>query len=346
MSHPPKKKREIFLLSRLKLQDYLLIVGVILLIPLLYAIFQKGLDTLNTVDAALTALEPPPQWVPARSIQAAHNLSPLWNKEEFFMGDTPFFTIGEKTLLYPAASKSHDSNIYFDTHTLEAIDIATSQIQWQADIPVPASIGIYNDKVFVLSQEWLDQAPTSTNQEFPNCSFIRKMYSLSAYDLHTGQKEWGYGYQGVNGNSMYFVNQSVFLTGTGMHGTRHISVKIDKNSGFIVDQNCNGLRSSLYSEGISNPPPSEGDFGSSFTAGALDDVDESYRFGCQRGYHLCFLTKGNRLHVRDRDSRKDIAVLDFEGPELTNYYSEIVVQGNIIVVHFVDSHQIFAFRLP
>lgn len=293
-----KKKREIFLLSKLTLWDYLLFLGMAFFLLFIFVFISRMFDSPGSQTSPFqTAL----RTVPARSIQAMSNTSSLWSKEEYFVPSVEsegsrFFTPGEQKLVSPVANPSEGEGIY----VLEALDIATGQTQWQTTIPDPVYIRIYQDKFFITAWEWMDQAPARGGQELVYCAFREREYSLSAYDVVTGQKAWGYGYRGVNIGRVYFQGQSAFLEGSHDHGNHRLLVNIDINSGHINNQHCNGSNSAI-------PLNSGGIYSSAYNVTYVERQD----YDCDRRKQFCFATEGNRLHILIGNSKQTVAYITF-----------------------------------
>jgi hypothetical protein len=235
-------------------------------------------------------------------------------------------------LIYPAVYRYEGTYTYI----LEAVDIITGQAQWQTNIAQPVIIRIYDNNFVVLAPEWLDQAPAIGDQELPYCSFRERRYSLSTYDIRTGHKNWGYGYRGVNLDTMYFVGQNVYLEGSQDHGNRKLLISIDMNSGQIIQQRCNG-------QNPARPRNAGGNLGPAF---GINSIDAQEIRGCSTGGRYCFVTEGNRLIILAGSSKEHVAYVEFSGSQLTAPDIDVVVQNNVVVVHLLDSHQLYAFRLP
>lgn len=335
MSHT-KKNRSIFLLSKLKLFDYLIVLGAMVFLLALYGylrIYDEP-DTPNKYAAQL---------VPIRSIKATYNVSQLWGKEGIYLAqenyDRRFFIADGRNLIFPTINQSEAA------YALQAINVTAGQTLWQTDLPDRLGImRIYDGKFFVLSDEKLGQAPVKDNQELPYCSF-RQRYSLSAYDVTTGEKLWGYSYQGVSSEGLNFDPHHVYLSGTDDHGASGLLVKVDINSGTILEQQC--TRTGLgVGKSVPVPPRDSevGVAGSSFLATAVDNQESG--FGCMRDNRLCFVTQENRLNILAGNTRGTLAFVEFDGEKLNPHYVDIVVQNNLVVIHLNDSNQLFAFRLP
>lgn len=327
MSRHHKKKREIFLLSRFNALDYLLFLGAITLLVLLFYLVPQIGDIRNMRPVAFFTSPGP---VPPRTILTAHHLSLLWQREEYAVPRVAgpgslFFATGERTLVSPMADLSEK------VYNLEAFDMVTGQTQWQTRIPPPVLIRIYDNKFFVFSEQWLDQAPAKDGQELPYCSFWEKYHSLSAYHVNTGQQIWSYGYRGANISIIHFIDESVYLEGSHHGGTHELLIDVDIDSGRIVDQRCNGPNRA--------PPRNSGGTSSSTYFVKWQGSD------CDRHKPFCFATEGKRLHILTGSS-KPVAYIDFEGAVLEPADIDVVVHNNIVVVHLDDSDQLFAFRLP
>jgi hypothetical protein len=322
----PKKERPKFLLGKLKQKTLLLGAAALSLLVLVLILSELSTPESSVIVASDS--------VPARSIETVSNVSQLWRKDDFYLArvssvNGQFFIIGEQSLAFLGAKQSEGRYNF----NLEAINIFTGQTQWQTTINDPELVRIYDSNFFILSREWLDQAPARENRKLQYCLFWDKEYSLSTYELSTGQEIWSYGYRGANLPTLYFVDRSVYLEGSHEHGTHRLSINIDTNSGLITDQRCSGFSPPLNSEGI---------YGSSFVVNSIDNQDYS---GCSRDNRYCFVTEGNRLTVLAGNSKEPLAYIEFGGEQLTHFYIDAVVQGNIVVIHLLDSHQLFAFHL-
>jgi hypothetical protein len=298
------------------------------------ALYGSAFYLLPRIGQYITPVFPPPGPVPPRTIQTANNLSLLWSREEYAIprvesSGTLFFAMGEHTLVSPVANLSE--KVYY----LEAFDIVTGQTQWQTPIPSPHIIRFYDNKFFVFSGEWLDQAPTVDDQELPYCSFKEKNLSLSAYDVNSGQQIWRYGYRGANISRMFFLDQSVYLMGSHDHGVHQLLINIDSNSGDIIHQRCNG-----------SAPPPRGSSGGTRSSTYNVTYTKIQGPDCDRHRPFCFVTEGNRLRVLTGSPLQTVAYIDFEGTALEPTDMDAAVNNNVIVVHLDDSDQLFAFRLP
>ncbi|MBE2198801.1 MAG: hypothetical protein IAE79_09335 [Anaerolinea sp.] len=333
----PNKKQSIFLLGKLTLMDYLLVVAVIALFAVTFLLVPGMKELWNTLE---TTLGPAPRVVPARSIQTTHNASYLWNKDDYIVPNVEstgslFFSPGNQILVFPA------TDISTNTYTLEAIDVMNGQTLWQTSIARPSMIRIYEGKFVVLSAVWLDQAPTKNNRELPYCSFDQRRYSISTYDISTGQNRWSYGYRGMNIPNLTFENQSMYLAGTDHHGKSGLLINVDMNTGFIIDQRCAriGDGNSLPSF----PKFSQGIYGTTFEP---TSIEAQATEGCGKDNQYCFVTEGNRLHILNGGAKDFLGYIDFGGSLLTSHYIDILILNKIGVIHLDDSDQLFAFRLP
>lgn len=331
MSHHQKKKREIFLLSKLTSRDYQLIFIVVLaLLFLVSSFFVLNNPRFDTVQSA-----------PTRGIKDIHNLTRLWDKEEFYLpSDMHFFMpSGSAVLVFPSINKSHTSY-----YALQAIDMITGQTLWQTEVPYLGTLRLYDDKLFNLqgyvppaNRSLLENAPVRDNKELNYCSFSGTSL-LSIYDVHTGQELWGYKYRGIS--TIYFENDIVYLHGTGDHGQSGLLAKVDINSGMINDQYCARIRDDKPAP----IPPKNSQSGIVGSSSLVTSYGSSYY--CSGRSRFCFITEGNRLNILAGDPKTTVAYIDFSGEQLNEIESDVVVHNNIAVVHLDDSNQLFAFRLP
>lgn len=303
MSHYQKRKRKIFLLSKLTLLDYLLILGALFFLFLVFFV--------------LLSPSPNSQPLSARSVQTTNNINLLWAKNEYIVPrvgseSSLFFVRENQCLISPIADVSNN------TFALEALDMVSGQMIWQSAIPSPAKIRINDGQFFILTSDWLDEAPSLNNQDFGDCNWREKYSSLSTYDVKTGQKNWGFGYREIYGGSIDFTERNVYLHGSRDHGTQRLEVHVDKNSGFIIGQYC--TQPAL----AQTPPTFPGEDSSTFYPRAIDD-DQDDR-GCSPDKRFCFFTEGNRLHIQKGNSGQSLAYIDFEGAELVSYDMHVVVQ--------------------
>lgn len=333
MSHI-KKKRQIFLLSKLTLLDYL--TGLVVLSGLILFAYIMLSDSYD--DPAKFAS----QVVPVRSVRMT-TISQLWSRDGVFLSeeshDMRFFTTNGRSLIFPTINETQTA------HALRAIDITTGQVLWQSDVPNPSALSIYNSKIFILSSsdKSLEEAPVQGNQKLPYCSFQQKR-SLSTYDINTGQPVWGYNYLGINSGSLTFIDDLVHLVGTAHNGQSQLIASIQTGSGMILNQQCARI-------GDNNPLPDlprnsdDGTLAASFTSASINNREES-DFGCARDKRYCFIADGNRLTVLNGTTKDNLGFVEFNGDKLTAYLIDIVVQNNLVVIHLNDSNQLFAFRLP
>jgi hypothetical protein len=87
MSHPQKKKKNVFLFGKLTLHDCLMILGAVVLIGLVMFLTPSVLNTIGELNSALESYSVAPPLVPARSIQATHNTFQLWHKDDFYVAN-------------------------------------------------------------------------------------------------------------------------------------------------------------------------------------------------------------------------------------------------------------------
>lgn len=332
-----KKKRQIFLFSKLAPADYVSLLAIFVVFATMFLLIFGTRDMWNTLESALGIA---PRIVPARTIQTTHNMTYLWHKDDYIAPNVEsagslFFSLNNRTLVFPAADADMPAFLY----TLEAVDVISGQTRWQTDIASPRMIRIYEGRFVVLSTEWQGQAPAKPYRPLPYCSFGQQRYSISTYDINTGQNEWSYGYGGMNIPDMTFENQRMVLAGSDDQGKSRLLINVDVNTGFIIDQQCTTDGSPL--PGF--PKFSQGVQGTAFAPASIAAQETE---GCNRDNRYCFITEGNRLHILNGGAKEFLGYVDFAGSPLTSNYIDILVLNKIGVIHLDDSDQLFAFRLP
>ncbi|MBX3056463.1 MAG: hypothetical protein KF770_08325 [Anaerolineae bacterium] len=330
-----KKKRRIFLFSKLAVADYVSLLAILVVSATIFLLIFGTGDMWNTLESALGIA---PRIVPARTIQTTHNTTYLWHKDDYIAPNVEsagslFFSLNNRTLVFPAADRSAF------LFTLEAVDVISGQTRWQTDIASPRMIRIYEGKFVVLSTEWQGQAPAKPYRQLPYCSFRKQHYSISTYDINTGQNEWRYGYGGMNIPDMTFENQRMVLAGSDDHGQSRLLISVEMNTGFIIDQQCTVDGNLL--PGL--PKFSQGVQGAAFAPASMAAQETE---GCSGDNRYCFVTEGNRLHILNGGAKEFLGTIDFEGTPLTSNYIDILVLNKVGVIHLDDSDQLFAFRLP
>ncbi|HRQ36702.1 MAG TPA: hypothetical protein PLD25_02170 [Chloroflexota bacterium] len=332
-----KKKRRIFLFGKLALADYVSLVALMVVFATTFLLIFGTRDMWHTLESALGIA---PRIVPARTIQTTHNTSYLWHKDDYIApkvesASSLFFSLNNRMLVFPAA------DIPSFMYTLKAVDVVSGQTRWQTDIVRPGMIRVYEGKFVVLSTEWQGQAPAKPYRQLPYCSFGQQHYSISTYDINTGENEWSYGYGGMNIPDMTFENQRMVLAGSDDHGESRLFISVDMNTGFIIDQQCTKMGDGYSLPGF--PKFSQGIQGTAFEPASTEAQEAE---GCSRDNRYCFVTEGNRLHILNGGAKEFLGYVDFEGSPLTANYIDILVLNKVGVIHLDDSDQLFAFRLP
>lgn len=274
----------------------------------------------------------PPQSVPARTIQFTDNVSTLWIKEIELQNPhkvyVEFFTPDEQTLVFWHPEGS----------LLTALDVITGSTVWETPVPDISVLRLHDQKFFILSYEWrdtLDNAPVLGNQPLPDCSFAGDT-SLLTYDPYTGEQIWGYVYNGVDPDDIFFENDAVYLDGSGDHGASRSIARIDSHSGELLSLECNKWPGNAE---IPLPPDNEGIISNPYRV-ILNEQDFA-----SSNVLLSFEAINNRLTILNGQSRVTVGYIDFAGAELNPWDINVAVQNGIAVIYFDDSNQLMALRL-
>jgi hypothetical protein len=348
-----KQKNKVFLLGKLKLMDYLLLMAGVALFALAYLFFPE-IVTFGNEQGGYFDL--PPREVPARTIQATGNIVSLWQQNEFphrgrYDPTSEFFIISQNGLVFPVATKAENGSYHFG---LRAIDMSNGRIFWETETPEPYVIRIYNNMFFVLSPATIQtsavtyaNAPILNDQELPYCGFWRAAY-LSTYQVNTGKPIWGYKYDGVSASGLGFKNNQVFMDDTDDHGESGLVATVEIPSGMILDQACGRIshRQSNPVNGVMRDTEF-GRSGSESVSIVRSKDDKDFEYDCKHhSDRYCIATEGNRLEILDKNTQEMLGYVLFEGAELTAYLIDIVVHNQYIMVYLKDSNQLFAFRYP
>jgi hypothetical protein len=295
-----------------KLGDLSLIIVVLLLFCFLTRSFMLLADSLPILS---------------RSIDETKGVSLLWSKETsiepLHTSWVQFFTPTEQRV------------VFISSDSLQALNMTTGQSLWETQVPDPITVRLYNDTLFIASYEWLEEAPFHANSPSYGCSFIESEASLSAYNPHTGEKIWGYGYHGVDSIGLYFQDRSVYLTGSANHGSDRSLAQIDTDTGLLLYLGC----TRWPTEPIQSPSTNEGDMALS------DNVVSSERDLKYKNKQPLFFGQGTRLNILDGDSKEVLGYVEFNGAELNPLEIDVAIQNDLVVVYLADSGQLFGFRL-
>ena len=191
-----------------------------------------------------------------------------------------------------------------------------------------STIDISDNKFFVTSYDW---SPFYKELYFSDCSSYYGTTVLLVYNAITGEKIWGYRYDGANWLNLSFDDMNVYLEGFYDHGLSKSIVQIDKNTGNIVSANCNRWPNENI---IPTLPQNYGGWSSTY----MPIVDKRQMKREKRDYH--FIVEGNKLIVLNGSTKKPIAFIEFSGETLDPKRISIVNQKNIIIVYLQDSRQL------
>jgi hypothetical protein len=116
--------------------------------------------------------------------------------------------------------------------------------------------------------------------------------------------------------------------------------QIDVDSGVILDQQCSGS-SGLQSRVVQNSE--NGIAGVSYSVTSRESPD--YKYICIGRFQYCFVAEGKRLLILNGTGDVTLGTIDFDGEPLSDVEMDVVVHGNLLVIHLDDSNQLFGFRL-
>lgn len=315
----------------------LLIVG--LIFAAMYYFFVSVLLTmgneLTIEDTLFSSL--PPETVPSRNIIEINNLELLWMKEMNI--DNPHR--GYVDLFIP-----NEASFVFwspQSDSLVSLAFATGDVLWETAVPRVGELAMYDGAFYVASYDWLNKlnnAPKDLDGSFYSCSFAGEA-SLVAINATTGQQTWGYSYLGADDNKMVINQENIYLTGSQDHGASRSLVRIDTNSGTILERDC--YRWPKQKE-LTQIPVDESwhPYPSPYVV-VLQEHKESQL--SREGVLLFFVAQENRLDILDGQTKEIVGSVNFDGADLNPWDIDVAVQGNIAVVYFGDSHQLFGFSL-
>jgi hypothetical protein len=227
--------------------------------------------------------------------------------------------------------------------TLISLDMVSGVTNWEAAVPNHSTMTLYDDTFYVLAYDWLDvleDAPNSDDPRWPNCKFGGKA-ALVTYDPNTGEQLWGYVYRGVDSYALTFDDQSVYLTGSGDHGSSRSLAQIDADTGELLYLDCYKWPDEKE---IPYPPTYDGDQSPLQYYSVYDPENE---FDTRRyGQELSFIVHGTRLDIMEGDSDKVLGSLYFDGADLTSWMMDVVVKDDVVVIYLQDSDQLYSFRMP
>lgn len=289
---------------------------IIVVLTILYANLWRIRDRLEIVSA--------------RSIAGTENIELLWKKdikiETFSTTYVEFFSPDERSV------------VFWNTNFLNSVDILTGEIRWKTAVPGFQTIRLVDNKFFITSPDLLvklDKA-SSFDTTSSECSSYYGITSLLSYNAITGEKIWGYRYDGANSDQMFFDDKNVYLEGSNNNGRDNSIIQVDKNTGNVISSNCNKWPNI---NPIPPPPVNEGGISSTYNP----VLDEKQIQRENRDHH--FIVEGNKLVILNGITKVPIASIEFSGKKLDPWKTDIVNQKNIIMVYLDDSRQLFGFRL-
>lgn len=317
----------------------LLIIGLIFA-AMYYFFVTFGLSMGNDNITLMDLLFPnfPPETVPSRNIIEMNNLELLWSKEMDI--DNPHK--GYVELYVP----NEESFVFWspESDSLIALDFATGNVLWETAVPHVGDMGLYNGHFYISSSDWLHSlrsAPKDSDGSFNACSFAGQA-ALVAVDATTGNQSWGYSYWGADYYDLVINKNNIYLTGSNEHGASQSIVRINAANGTVLERDC--YRWPKEKE-LTQVPADERwlPFPSPYLVVLEEHKESQLR---SKGVLLFFVAEENRLDILDGQTKEIIGSINFDGADLNPWDIDVAVQGNIAVIYFGDSHQLFGFRLP
>lgn len=286
----------------------------------------------------------PGEFVRPRNILEINNAELLWH-EKINIDDpgqswVDLYITGEKTLAF----WSHKSE------SLISRDLLTGDVIWETQVPYVTELRFYQGNFYISSYKWLDRfsrAPTNSETLSQSCSFGGEALVL-AVDATTGLTIWGYTYWGADSNGMSISDQKIYLSGGADHGARVAIVQVDSTTGSLLDRDCFKVPDEIDLSAPSyrhlTVPRNDEGIPSSPNVVVLPEHGEEQL--SLRNVSLFFVAEEGRLDILDGQSKEIISSVSFDGRPLNPWDIDVAVQGNVAVIYFGDSHQLFGFRLP
>lgn len=278
----------------------------------------------------------PPENVPPRTVLTTSNLDVLWVQEMNI--DNPhkievdLFVPNEEFLVFWSPQ----------SEMLTALDFVTGRVMWETAVPHVSDIALYDGHFHISSDDWIDKlnpAPVSMYRSLNTCSFAGQA-TLVKIDATTGSRTWGYSYWGSSGRGFSISQNNIYLSGSGDHGASRSAVRVDATNGTILERDCY-----QWPEEKELPQePADERWIPPLYVVVLEEHKGS-NSGSQ-GILLFFVAEENRLDILDGQTKEIIGTINFDGADLNPWDIDVAVQGNIAVIYFGDSHQLFGFRLP
>jgi hypothetical protein len=268
--------------------------------------------------------------VSSRSVAGTENIELLWNKdikiETLSTTYVEFFLPNERSV------------VYWNSNFLNSLDILTGEILWKTAAPGIQTIRLHDEKFFVTSPDWydvLDKAP-SFDTKSSECSSYYGITTLLSYNAITGERIWGYRYDGASSSDMFFNDKNIYLEGSNNHRQDKSIIQIDESTGNVISINCNKSPNKKF---IPTPPGNKGGISSTYNPVLYEQQIQQEN----RDYH--FIVEGSKLVVLNGITKGSIAFIEFSGKKLDPWKIDIVNQKNIVMVYLDDSRQLFGFRL-
>ncbi len=291
---------------------------------------------LSVFGVNISRVEYPPKPAPVRTVENMNNLSLLWVKE---------MEIENPHKVWVELFTPNDQSVVFwspQSDSLIALDLITGETLWETEVPAHTVMRLYNGKFFIVAYQRLNRladAPVNNNRELPNCSFGGEAAVLT-YDPDTGEQIWGYVYQGVDPNQVFFKGDYLYLTGSNDHGASRSVAEIDALSGNIIELEC--YRWWTSKKEILDYPRNEGIIFSPYEVVLERYAEQQLE---SQNFSLLFWAKGNRLEILDGSTKEVIGSVSFDGAELYDWDIDVAVQNDVAVIYLDDSNQLFGFLL-
>lgn len=189
-----------------------IVIGIfiaIMLFALLPFIRELGISPLDLYWPGF-----PPETVSSRSVLDTNHLELLWMKN---------INIDNPHKVYVELFMPNDESLVFwspQAESLMSLEFRTGNVLWETAVPDVMQLGLYDDRFFIISYDWLDKLTSALNDtdgSFVDCSFAGQT-SLLSIDAKTGSRIWGYSYWGADSFGMSISDQNIYVTGSADHG--------------------------------------------------------------------------------------------------------------------------------
>ena len=215
---------------------------------------------------------------------------------------------------------------------LKSIDIQTGHENWATEIASSDAIGTNSNFVFVGGM----LAPYVNRPDDVTCNSITwdiecDWIELAAYDIQAGKQLWSNVYPGMALISQVTADKSTLqIRGSGTKGASHSEFVISTHSGELLEiQQPNNY---LDTSPINLSVPENN------TVQMATEISHGDSFSV-------FLSKDATLWLLDQNTDSVSETLKFDGPQIDfSDGSKVIVNGNIIIIYFRDTKQLFAFK--